>query len=150
MAAALIAQQHPGTTVVTDSITSDQLTEYLEECLGLRHLRFKRGYKNVINKAVELNRSGIDCQLAIETSGHAAYKENYFLDDGAYLATKIVIKAAQMKKAKAGLEDVLKSLKEPLESAEYRFSVVREDFSDYAQRILEDMQQWAQEDRRCV
>lgn len=147
MAAALIAQQHPGTTVVTDSITSDQLTEYLEECLGLRHLRFKRGYKNVINKAVELNRSGIDCQLAIETSGHAAYKENYFLDDGAYLATKIVIKAAQMKKAKAGLEDVLQSLKEPLESAEYRFSVGREDFSDYAQRILEDMQQWAQEDR---
>lgn len=52
-----------------------------------------------------------------------------------------------MKKAKAGLEDVLQSLKEPLESAEYRFSVGREDFSDYAQRILEDMQQWAQEDR---
>lgn len=42
----------------------------------------------MINKAVELNRLGIDCQLAIETSGHAAYKENYFLDDGAYLATK--------------------------------------------------------------
>ena len=34
-----------------------------------------------------------------------------------------------------------------MESAEYRFSVGREDFSDYAQRILEDMQQWAQEDR---
>ena len=112
-----------------------------------RAVSYTHLYKNVINKAVELNRSGIDCQLAIETSGHAAYKENYFLDDGAYLATKIVIKAAQMKKAKAGLEDVLQSLKEPLESAEYRFSVGREDFSDYAQRILEDMQQWAQEDR---
>lgn len=143
MAAALIAKEHPGTTVVTDSITSDQLTEYLEECLGLRHLRFKRGYKNVINKAMELNAAGIDSQLAIETSGHAAYKENYFLDDGAYLATKIVIKAALMKKAGAGLEDILKSLKEPIESVEYRFSVDREDFADYAGKILEDMEKWA-------
>ncbi|MEI3518579.1 MAG: hypothetical protein V8R14_03920 [Clostridia bacterium] len=38
----------------------------------------------MINKAQELNAEGIDCQLAIETSGHAALKENYFLDDGAY------------------------------------------------------------------
>ena len=96
MAAALVAEEHPGTTVVTDSITSRQLTDFIENRLGLRHLRFKRGYKNVINKAQELNAEGIDCQLAIETSGHAALKENYFLDDGAYLATKIVIKAAQL------------------------------------------------------
>lgn len=78
MAAALIAVEHPGTTVVTDSITSDQLTVYLEKCLGLKHLRFKRGYKNVINKAIELNESGVDSQLAIETSGHAAYKRELF------------------------------------------------------------------------
>jgi hypothetical protein len=25
----------------------------------------------------------------METSGHGAIKENYFLDDGAYLATKV-------------------------------------------------------------
>ena len=34
----------------------------------------------------------VDSQLAIETSGHAAFKENFFLDDGAYLAAKVVIK----------------------------------------------------------
>src|SRR5699024_4485661 len=73
MAAALIADQHPGTTVVTDSITSRQLTAFLEDNLGLSHLRFKRGYKNVINKAKELCDNGTDSQLAIETSGHAAY-----------------------------------------------------------------------------
>ena len=39
MAAALVAEDHPGTTVVTDSITSRQLTEFLEEELGLKHLR---------------------------------------------------------------------------------------------------------------
>lgn len=164
MAAALIAKEHPGTTVVTDSITSDQLTEYLEQCLGLKHLRYKRGYRNVINKAMELNEHGIDSQLAIETSGHAAYKENYFLDDGAYLATKIVIKLAQIRNAglaaagrepsvsggasesagqKApGIDVLLSSLREPAESMEYRFSIEREDFSAYADKVLEYLRQW--------
>ena len=142
MAAALIAKEHPGTTVVTDSITSDQLTVYIEECLGLKHLRFKRGYKNVINKSMELNAAGIDSQLAIETSGHAAYKENYFLDDGAYLATKIVIKAAQLKQDNVGLDVILASLEEPIESIEKRFGIDREDFASYADEVLEGLKAW--------
>jgi len=146
MAAALIAKEHPGTTIVTDSITSDQLTDYIEKCLGLKHLRFKRGYRNVINKAKELNEKGIDSQLAIETSGHAAYKENYFLDDGAYLATKIVIKAAQLKKAGEGLDVILSSLEEPLESVEKRFSIDREDFTAYGQHVLDSMESWVKQE----
>lgn len=66
MAAALIAKEYPGTTVVTDSITSDQLTEYLEQCLGLKHLRYKRGYRNVINKAMELNDMGLTASLPLK------------------------------------------------------------------------------------
>ena len=143
MAAALIAKEHPGTTVVTDSITSDQLTVYLEDCLGLKHLRFKRGYKNVINKSMELNEAGVDSQLAIETSGHAAYKENYFLDDGAYLATKIVIKAAQLKAAGQKLDVILSSLEEPKEAVEYRFPILAEDFGLYGDQVLSDLQAWA-------
>lgn len=146
MAAALIAAEHPGTTVVTDSITSDQLTVYLEKCLGLKHLRFKRGYKNVINKAKELNENGVDSQLAIETSGHAAYKENFFLDDGAYLATKIVIKAAQLKKAGAELGVMLASLEEPKEAVEKRFSIDRKDFQEYGKRVLAGLEQWIEEE----
>ena len=38
------------------------------------------GYKNVINEALRLNGEGVNCPLAIETSGHAAMRENYFLD----------------------------------------------------------------------
>ena len=147
MAAALIAGEHPGTTVVTDSITSDQLTVYIEQCLGLKHLRFKRGYKNVINKAIELNNMGIDSQLAIETSGHAAYKENYFLDDGAYLATKIVIKAAQLKKAGADISVLLSSLEEPIQAEEYRFSIERVDFAAYADEALETLRDWVRSER---
>jgi hypothetical protein len=51
--------------------------------------RYKRGYKNVIDKGVELGRAGQDCQLMMETSGHGALAENDYLDDGAYLAVKV-------------------------------------------------------------
>lgn len=144
--AALIASEgHPGTTIVTDSITSPQLADFLTKDLGLKHLRFKRGYKNVINKGIELNARGTDCQLAIETSGHAAMKENYFLDDGAYLATKIVIKAAQLKKEGKAVSSLLESLKDPAEAIELRLGVNCEDFSDYAQKILDDLKSKVEE-----
>lgn len=136
MAAALIAKKYPETTVVTDSVTSDQLNEYLEKVLNLHHFRFKRGYRNVINKAIELNKSGIDAQLAIETSGHAAYKDNYFLDDGAFLATKIVIKSAILKSQGKGISSVISELKEPLESEEIRLPITSDNFALVADSAL--------------
>ncbi|NLD18631.1 MAG: phosphomannomutase/phosphoglucomutase [Clostridiales bacterium] len=140
MAAALISENHPGTTVVTDSITSKQLTAFLQNQLGLKHLRFKRGYKNVINKALELNAQGIDCQLAIETSGHAALKENYFLDDGAYLATKIVIKAALLKKEGKSLDSLLETLEAPADEKEIRIPITAENFGVLGDKILKDLE----------
>jgi phosphomannomutase len=139
MAAALIADDHPGTTVVTDSITSDYLPEFLESRLGLKHLRFKRGYKNVINKSIELNKVGVDSQLAIETSGHAAYKENFFLDDGAYLATKIVIRTALLKKEGKGISTLIADLKEPAEAIEVRLPISGEDFAETGDKVLTEL-----------
>ncbi|MEG0377530.1 MAG: phosphomannomutase/phosphoglucomutase, partial [Eubacterium sp.] len=52
--ASMLLEEYPGTTIVTDSVTSTGLTEYIES-LGGQHHRFKRGYKNVINEAVRLN-----------------------------------------------------------------------------------------------
>ena len=137
LAALLASEGHPGTTIVTDSITSTQLGEFLTKDLGLKHLRFKRGYKNVINKGLELNAAGEDCQLAIETSGHAAMKENYFLDDGAYLATRIVIKAAQLKKQGKAVSSLLAKMQDPAEAEEFRFAIRAEDFAAYAQGVLD-------------
>lgn len=142
LAAALIAENHQGTTIVTDSITSDQLHDFLEKSLGLKHMRFKRGYKNVINEAIRLNKNGIDSQIAIETSGHAALKENYFLDDGAYLATKIVIKAAQLHRVGEKLASVIEKLEEPLEAIEVRLPINCEDFGSYGEKVLEDLKEW--------
>lgn len=142
MAAALIAGEHPGTTIVTDSITSTQLTEFLNRHLQVSHLRFKRGYKNVINKSKELNENGIDSQLAIETSGHAAYKDNFFLDDGAYLATKITIEASRLFNQGRGISTLIAGLTEPAESREVRFPINSPDFAIYADRILDDLKNW--------
>jgi phosphomannomutase len=145
LAASLIAEEHPGSTVVTDSITSNHLTAFLEESLGLHHLRFKRGYKNVINKAIELNGAGTDCQLAIETSGHAALKENYFLDDGAYLAVKIVVKAAKLAREGKTIDQLLSDLRDPAEEREIRMNITCEDFGAYGDQVLQDLLAWAEE-----
>ncbi len=142
LAAALVADDYPETTIVTDSITSDFLTEFIENDLKLKHLRYKRGYKNVIDKAIELNKEGQDCQLAIETSGHAAMKENFFLDDGAYLATKIVIKAAQLKDQGSSISTLISSLKEAEEIAEIRLPIVHSDFSAYGDNIIAWLKAW--------
>jgi phosphomannomutase len=136
MAAALIAEECPGTTVVTDSITSNELAAYLEGPLGLKHLRFKRGYRNVINKSIALNQAGIDSALAIETSGHAAYRENYFLDDGAYLATKIVIRTALLHQQGKPISSLIADLAEPAESIEVRMPITADDFSSCADKAL--------------
>ncbi len=140
--ASAIALEGGGGTVVTDSITSSGLKEYIENVLGGRHYRYRRGYKNVINKAIELNSKGIDCPLAIETSGHAAMRENYFLDDGAYLCTKIIIKTAQLRSEGKELDSLLEGLKEPLESREIRIKITDPEFRACGERIISELEQY--------
>lgn len=144
LAAALAAEDYPGGTVVTDSVTSNELHEFLEGKLGLKHLRFKRGYRNVINKAKELNAAGEQAFLAIETSGHAAYSDNYYLDDGAFLAVQIVINAAKLKAEGKDIMALLDGLRSPAESREFRFKIKAEDFKKYGTGVLEDFGKWAE------
>ena len=139
MMAAILAPKYPGSTIVTDSVTSDGLKVFLEGELGLKHHRFKRGYKNVINECIRLNESGVVSPLAIETSGHGALSENYYLDDGAYLAVKLLIAAARARREGKDLSTLIEKLTYPLESREYRLKIVgTEEFKDYGARVLED------------
>ena len=142
LAAALEAPQHPGGTVVTDSITSRELHTFLEEELGVHHYRYKRGYRNVINKAIELQEQGEDAFLAIETSGHAAYADNYFLDDGAHLACLIVAAATLLKKEGKGIESLIEKLASPAEATEYRFALDPDNFVQIGTDILDGMPAW--------
>ena len=142
MLAAILLREYPGTTIVTDSITSTGLAKFIAEKGGVHH-RFKRGYRNVINESIRLNNAGQDSQLAIETSGHGALKENYFLDDGAYLVTKLLIELARARKNEYTLESLIASLEEPAESVEFRMNIQLDDFKPYGQQVIDDLTAYA-------
>ncbi len=146
LASYIAVQGNEGATIVTDSVTSDGLKAYIENDLGGKHYRYKRGYKNVINKATELCEQGINCPLAIETSGHAALRENYFLDDGAYLATKIVIELARGNK----FEEILSTLKMPAEEKEIRLNIKAQDFRSYGQKVIAELEKFAKSKSECI
>lgn len=139
---AVLLEEYPGTTIVTDSITSSGLAAFIAEKGGVHH-RFKRGYKNVIDESIRINESGKDSQLAIETSGHGALKENYFLDDGAYLITKLLIKMAQLRKEGRTLFSLIDSLAEPAESTEVRMNITVPEFAAYGGGVLADLGEYA-------
>jgi phosphomannomutase len=125
--------------IVTDSITSRGLTWFIEEHLNGVHHRFKRGYRNVINESIRLNQEGRESWLAIETSGHAALRENYFMDDGAFLVAKLLIQMAKLKRTGTSLGDLITSLPRPLESREFRLNIKAVDYSSYGANVLERM-----------
>jgi phosphomannomutase len=140
---AIVLQEHPQSTIVTDSITSDGLTKFIEQDLQGTHHRFKRGYKNVINESIRLNQSGQSSWLAIETSGHGAMQENHFLDDGAYLVSKLLIELAKSKLAGKSLTDLIVNLEEPVESEEFRIKMGVENFKALGDRVIADLQTFA-------
>lgn len=142
MLSAMLLRDHPGTTIVTDSVTSSGLAAFIKEKGGVHH-RFKRGYRNVINESIRLNNEGTDSQLAIETSGHGAFKDNYFLDDGAYIVTRLIIELSRAVKMGYTLHSLIETLKEPAESMEFRMNIALEDFKPYGNSIIEDLKTYA-------
>ncbi len=139
----IILKEHPGSVIVTDSITSTGLTEFIT-ARGGEHHRFKRGYKNVINEAKRINQeTDKKSYLAIETSGHAALEENYFLDDGAYLIAKILIEVSKLHQEGKKIQTLIEDLKHPMESVEYRLKINDENFKAYGESVLEEFRTFA-------
>ena len=133
---AILLDKEPGATIVTDSVTSSGLAQFITEWGGV-HSRYKRGYRNAIDEAVRLNAAGIDCPLAIETSGHAALRENHFLDDGMYLVTVLIVEAMRLKQEGKELSSLLDGLREPVESVELRLNITAPDFREAGRTVIE-------------
>ena len=140
---AILLEEKKGQTIVTDSVTSSGLAQFIREHGGT-HYRFKRGYRNVIDEAVRLNQEGKSCPLAIETSGHAALQENHFLDDGMYLVTILIIRAMIMKRRNERLGSIIADLKEPVESSEIRLDILDPDFRTIGENTIEKVLNYAQ------
>lgn len=136
---AILLEEKKGAYIVTDSVTSDGLAQFIASRGGVHH-RFKRGYKNVINESKRLNAEGKYSPLAIETSGHAALAENYFLDDGAYLVTRLLIALAKCAKEGKELTELIADLPEPAEAAEARLGFLPDcDFKALGNGVIEDL-----------
>ena len=139
---AILLENNAGATIVTDSVTSSGLADFITVHGGI-HYRYKRGYRNVIDEAIRLNQLGMDCPLAIETSGHAALRDNHFLDDGMYLVTLLIAKAMLMKQKGQALSSLIDSLREPVESTEIRLPVMESDFAPCARGLIEHVLHYA-------
>ncbi len=138
----IILKEKAGATIVTDSVTSAGLKKFIES-KGGRHHRFQRGYKNVINEAKRLNKEGIYSPLAIETSGHAAFIDNYFLDDGAYMAARLLIQLIKSRRENIEFTDILNELEAPVEEKEIRYPIKTEDFRSEGKKILKKLSEYA-------
>ena len=135
LASAVVLSETPGATIVTDSVTTEGLRAFIESKGGVQ-LRFKRGYRNVIDEAKRLNDMGIDAPLAIESSGHAAFREHYFLDDGAYFITKILVVMSALRRKKQNLTDLIADLHKPLEEADIRLKFTDDGWRGTAEKIV--------------
>lgn len=135
LASAMILSEQPGATIVTDSVTTEGLRRFIESRGGVQK-RFKRGYRNVIDEAKRLCDSGINAPLAIESSGHAAFKEHYFLDDGAYFIVKILIEYAKLRRSGSDLVDLIADLEVPVEEGDVRLNFVSADWRNVADKII--------------
>lgn len=128
----IFSSTSPGCTFVTDSVTSEGLSTFLTDHLGINHVRYLKGYANVIGKAKELTESGQAlAEVAIETSGHCAMRENGYLDDGTYTAVKVIgLLAGIMKNVNDGekgdvsLFNLISNLEEMEEVNEFRLEVL--------------------------
>jgi phosphomannomutase len=97
----------------------------------------------VINKSIEINAKGNESWLAIETSGHAAFRENYFLDDGAFVVAKLLVSFANLAEKGQTLGDLIKDLKEPYVSKEYRLKINHPNTAKYGTQIIEQLKDYA-------
>ncbi|PIA42053.1 hypothetical protein AQUCO_02100119v1 [Aquilegia coerulea] len=146
----IVLREHPGTNIVTDARTSMALTRFITE-RGGHHCLYRVGYRNVIDKGIQLNKDGVETHLMMETSGHGALKENHFLDDGAYMVVKIIIEMVRMKLAgsKEGIGSLIKDLEDPAESVELRLNICTEPryAKDKGVEVIETFRSYIEEGR---
>ncbi|MCL2861950.1 MAG: phosphomannomutase/phosphoglucomutase [Firmicutes bacterium] len=143
LVSAMLLKQNSNATIVTDSVTSSGLTKFIREHGGVHH-RFKRGYKNVINEAKSLISKGQRAVIAIETSGHAAFYDNDFIDDGAYLATRLIIEMVRLKREDKKLGDLISTLEVPQDEKEVRLKILSEDFVAIGEYVLGKLKEFSE------
>jgi phosphomannomutase len=133
---AVVLSHEKGGIIVTDSVTSEGLSQFISLKGGV-HIRYKRGYQNVISFAKSLCKEGKNAPLAAETSGHIALRENYFLDDGAFAAAFLIVEEIKQRRKGGSLLTLIKELVEPLEEVSLRLDITCTDFQREGEAVLQ-------------
>lgn len=139
----VVLENSVGSAVVTDSVTSRGVKAFIED-LGGKQYRFKTGYKNVISEAIRLDGEGVSIGVAIDSMGHAAFKENLFYDDGTYLASKIIAKIASLKHQGKTIFDAVSELETPLDAKEFRIGIGVDEYDIYGELVVEGVERWCE------
>lgn len=146
LASAIALKDSPGGVIVANSPVSSHAIHFVKE-LGGSIEPYISGYRNVINRCQILNEKGINSPLAIETSGHAAFRENHYLDDGAYLIAKILIADTNCRAENKEFTDLIDGLKEPVETEEIRFVLLANNYRQEGEQIIKDLLYFGQTNR---
>lgn len=144
LASAIALEDAPGGVIVTNSPVSSHAINFVQD-LGGSIEPYISGYRNVIQRCQNLNDKGINSPLAIETSGHAAFRENFYLDDGAYLISKILIADTLCREENKEFTDLIKGLKEPVETEEVRFILLSSDYRAQGEHIIDELKKYGHE-----
>ena len=96
-------------TIVTDSITSNGLTKFIEARGGIQH-RYMCGMQNIVEAAIRLNRIDEYSPLAIDTNSKAAMLANDFREDGLYTIAQVLIAFVKASKNGQALSDLVADL----------------------------------------
>ncbi len=149
LVSAMILRNRPGSTIVTDSVTSDGLTTFIESLGGIHH-RYKRGYSNIRNEMKRLNETKTVCFAGGETSGHVMFTENQYADDGSYTVARFLIFLAQLNANNESFETVLQSLPEASESRVYRIPIRDTQFIQYGNQIIDSVIEYAHREKLAI
>lgn len=139
-----ILKNNSKAVIVTDSMTYESLKDFISKRGGYQ-FRYKRGYNNVISMAKKINEKGGNCLLAIETSGHAAFMENDFIDDGAYLACKMIIQSVRAKNEMKKLSSKLDDFVVPVGVSDTRLEIKDENAD--VNKLLKDLKNLAKSNK---
>jgi phosphomannomutase len=130
--------------IVTDSATSFGLHRYLTDHLQMQQLRYRKGSRYVMQLAQQLVSSSSDeVMVAMECSGHSAWRENGWIDDACYTAIKVIVAYMQTrqrmlsssssdenqqqeeeKRPTSVLRSMIAEMKDPIESVELRVRMI--------------------------
>lgn len=140
--AKIVLSEYPNAHIVTNSPTSSHLSTFIDE-LGGVHVRDRCGYRNVINRAKELESLGKIAPLAIETTGHAAFSEHYFLDDGAYIIAKLLMAIPKLDAEGNTFADWLSDLTHHAEMSTQRLPIDSTDIQQAGLDVIDHIKTWA-------